>query len=115
MNVNYLLLGVLIAALASILSRALPFLVLSRFANAPLLHFLGQQLPGAILIILVVYSLQDLALFNTTIGFNHSATGWPLLVASAAVAGLHFWRRNSLLSIFLGTGLYMFLIQFCLQ
>ena len=115
MNINYILLGILVAAFASILSRALPFLVLSRYANAPLLHFLGQQLPGAILIILVVYSLQDLSLFTSDFNLNNKATGWPLLVASITVAVLHFWRRSALLSIFLGTGVYMFLIQYCLQ
>lgn len=114
MNVNYILLGVLVAAAASILSRVLPFLVLSRYANAPLLHFLGQQLPGAILIILVVYSLQDLSLLNTDFSIKNNANGWPLLLASITVAALHFWRKSALLSIFLGTGVYMFLIQYCL-
>ncbi len=114
MSVNYLLLGIAVAALASIISRALPFIVLSKYANAPLLHFLGKQLPGAILIILVVYSLQDLSIFEADMSLTDSAKGWPLLMASLIVTALHFWRRNALLSIFLGTGIYMFLIQYCL-
>lgn len=114
MSVNYLLLGMTVAALASIISRALPFIFLSKYANAPLLHFLGKQLPGAILIILVVYSLQDLSIYAADMSLKNSANGWPLLLASLTVAALHFWRRSALLSIFLGTGVYMFLIQYCL-
>ncbi len=114
MSINYLLLGIAVAALASFISRALPFLVLSKYANAPLLHFLGKQLPGAILIILVVYSLQDLSIFEADMSLKNSAQGWPLLAASLTVASLHFWRRNGLLSIFLGTGVYMLLIQYYL-
>ncbi len=114
MDTSYLLLGIGVAGLSSILSRALPFIFLSRFANAPLLHFLGKQLPGAILIILVVYSLQDLSVINSNFELVNSANGWPLLVASLTVVLLHFWRRNTLLSILLGTGTYMFLIQYCL-
>lgn len=114
MDTSYLLLGIGVAGLSSILSRALPFIFLSRFANAPLLHFLGKQLPSAILIILVVYSLQDLSVINSNFELVNSANGWPLLVASLTVVLLHFWRRNTLLSILLGTGTYMFLIQYCL-
>lgn len=115
MSINYLLLGISVAALASILSRALPFIFLSGYANAPLLHFLGKQLPGAILIILVAYSLQDLSVFTIDMQLQNTVNGWPLLVASLTVTILHFWRRSALLSIFLGTGVYMFLIQYCLQ
>lgn len=114
MNASYLLLGIAMAALASILSRALPFILLSKYANAPLLHFLGKQLPGAILMVLVVYSLQDLAIFKQDMSLRPSPDGWPLLLASLTVLALHFWRRNALLSIFLGTGVYMLLIQYFL-
>ncbi|WP_264371748.1 AzlD domain-containing protein [Methanosarcina flavescens] len=38
--------------------------------------------------------------------------GIPELFTIGIVAGLHFWRRNAILSIFTGTGLYMVLLQF---
>lgn len=34
-----------------------------------------------------------------------------LRLASAAVVGLHVWKRNTLLSIAVGTVFYMFLVQ----
>ena len=37
--------------------------------------------------------------------------GLPEFIASAAVAALHAWKKNSLLSIGAGTVLYMVLVQ----
>lgn len=37
--------------------------------------------------------------------------GIPEILASAAVVGLHVWKRNTLLSIAVGTVFYMFLVQ----
>ena len=34
-----------------------------------------------------------------------------LLIAAAAVVGLHLWKKNTLLSIAAGTALYMVLVQ----
>lgn len=97
MSINYLLLGISVAALASILSRALPFIFLSGYANAPLLHFLGKQLPGAILIILVAYSLQDLSVFTIDMQLQNTVNGWPLLVASLVARVQVYTQKHSLL------------------
>ena len=37
--------------------------------------------------------------------------GLPELLAGAAVVGLHLWKKNTLLSIAVGTALYMVLVQ----
>ena len=37
--------------------------------------------------------------------------GLPEAIALAAVAGSYLWKRNSILSVVLGTVLYMFLVQ----
>ncbi|MGS0468321.1 AzlD domain-containing protein [Cobetia marina] len=39
------------------------------------------------------------------------AEGAGMLISAACVAGLHLWRRNALLSIAVGTGLYMAWVQ----
>ena len=42
-----------------------------------------------------------------------SQPGWaPALIASVAVAVVHIWKRNNMLSIVGGTLLYMVLVQF---
>lgn len=114
MTEHYVLAAVLVAAVATLATRALPFVALARHQNHPLLQYLGKRLPAAVIIILVLYSLRDAALIQFA---DHEwqwqvgANGWPLLAASLLVALLHIWKRNVLFSIIAGTGLYMTLIQ----
>ena len=93
-----------IAAGVTLLTRALPFWIFhGREMPAPV-RYLGQVLPAAIMAVLVVYCLKGLP----------SGTGADAafrLLALAAVAVLHFWKHNTLLSIFGGTALYMVLIR----
>jgi branched-subunit amino acid transport protein AzlD len=42
---------------------------------------------------------------------DNPVSGVPVLLCAAATAGLHLWKRNSLLSIFGGTALYMILLH----
>lgn len=53
---------------------------------------------------LVVYCLRGVDLLGPTHGL-------PELLAGAAVVGLHLWKKNTLLSIAVGTALYMALVQ----
>ena len=53
---------------------------------------------------LVVYCLRGVDLLGPTHGL-------PELLAGAAVVGLHLWKKNTLLSIAVGTALYMVLVQ----
>ncbi|KAF0803100.1 putative branched-chain amino acid transport protein, partial [Alcanivorax xiamenensis] len=107
--------GIAVAALASLASRALPFVALSRHRDQPLLEHLGRYLPAAIMTILVVYSLRDLRLFAHT---DHGAilvwnnNGLPLLLSSLVVVLLHLIKRNVLLSILGGTAFHMLLVQY---
>jgi branched-subunit amino acid transport protein AzlD len=45
------------------------------------------------------------------VSFLQSPFGIPELLGCAAVAILHIWKRNTLLSIGAGTVLYMLLVQ----
>lgn len=44
-------------------------------------------------------------------GYIVLGMGFGVLLAVAAVAGLHLWKKNTLLSIFGGTAFYMLLVQ----
>lgn len=61
-------------------------------------------LPPAMMDLLVVYCLR---------GVDVSAPphGLPELIAIAVTAGLHLWKRNTLISIGAGTVVYMLLVQ----
>lgn len=65
---------------------------------------LGEALPSAIMAVLVVYCLKD-------IPAQPIKTGVPQLLGVAIVALTYRWKRNTLLSIALGTVGYMLLIH----
>lgn len=94
-----------VAVIITILTRALPFLLLGRGGKTPdWVNYLGKVLPYAIMAMLVVYCLKGTNLA--------SPAGWlPALIASVLVVALHVWKRNTLLSIIGGTICYMALIQ----
>lgn len=95
-----------VMTLVTFLTRALPFLLFDRGQEPPkIVLYLGRVLPPAVMAMLVVYCLR---------GMDFSAApGWaPQVIAVAAVAALHRWKHNALLSIFGGTLLYMALVQF---
>ena len=110
MNDSMLVLIIAVCAMATFATRVLPFVALSRHAEHPLILHLGRYLPPAVMLILVLYALRDFRPLAEG-SLNAGENGLPLIVASITVATLHLWRRNALLSIMGGTGLYMAMIQ----
>lgn len=102
---------IIVCALATFTTRVLPFVALSRQADNPLILHLGRYLPPAVMLILVIYALRDFTPLASEWRLNMGDDGLPMLVASLIVAGMHLWRRNALLSIMLGTGAYMLMVQ----
>lgn len=97
---------IVVAALVTAATRFLPFLVFGRGKQTPdIIVYLGKVLPYAIMGMLVVYCLKDV----NFLAFPH---GIPELLGCVAVAVLHIWKRNTLLSIGVGTVFYMVLVQF---
>lgn len=94
---------VAVMAAATVLTRFLPFLVF-RKKTPKYITYLGNVLPPAIIGMLVIYCLKD-------VSFSVAPFGLPELIAAASVVGLQAWKRNSLVSILLGTVIYMVLIQ----
>ena len=95
-----------VIALVTAALRFLPFLIFGENRKTPpLVTYLGQVLPYAIMGMLVIYCLKGVSL--TAFPF-----GIPELLGCAAVILLHIWKRNTLLSIGAGTVCYMLLVQF---
>ncbi|MGI6054886.1 MAG: branched-chain amino acid transporter permease [Clostridium sp.] len=92
-------------AAGTILTRFLPFLIFPEGRKIPgYVEYLGRVLPYAAMGLLVVYCLKGVTVFSWPFGL-------PEFLASAVVAGLHVWKKNSLLSIGAGTVCYMILVQ----
>ena len=107
MRLNFIqsLIIILMVALATQITRWTPFLVFSGGRKLPkMVEDLGRLLPPAMMGLLVVYSLRNTDLFT-------DSHGLPEAIAVAVTAGLHLWRRSTLLSILAGTAVYMLLVQ----
>lgn len=107
MRLNFIqsLIIILMVALATQITRWTPFLVFSGDRRLPkVVVDLGRLLPPAMMGLLVVYSLRNTQLLT-------GSHGLPEAIAVAVTAGLHLWKRSTLLSILAGTAVYMLLVQ----
>ena len=96
---------ILLCTAATMLTRFLPFLLFGRSDHVPpIITYLGKALPSAVFAMLVVYCLKDT-------DFSSAPFGIPEGIAALSVVLLQWWKRNSLISIFFGTVVYMLLIQ----
>ena len=94
-----------VMALVTALLRFLPFLIFGENRKTPpLISYLGQILPYAIMGMLVVYCLKD-------VSFTTAPFGIPEIIGCTVVTLLHIWKRNTLLSVGVGTICYMLLVQ----
>ena len=87
------------------LTRFLPFLLFPAGKPTPkYIQYLGRVLPAAVFGMLVVYCLKNVQILS-------GSHGLPEAIAIAVVAALHLWKKNTLLSIAVGTVCYMLLVQ----
>jgi len=99
------LIMILIMAAITFSIRALPFLLFPGNKKTPsYILYLGKVLPFSIIGMLLIYCLKNVSLTAAPFGF-------PEFISITAVALVHLWKRNILLSIGGGTLLYMFLVQ----
>lgn len=104
-NTLQILVTIAAVALATFATRVLPFMCFGSREPPLMLLTIEKNLPPMILLLLVIYCLKD-------VQWIASPYGIPELFSIGIVAGLHFWKRNVMLSIFIGTLLYMVLVQF---
>ena len=94
-----------VMALFTFATRLVPFAIFRGDKPVPgWVRYLGIVLPAAIIATLVIYCLKH-------IEFSNYPSGIPELISVALVAGLHIWKRNTLLSIGAGVVCYMVLIR----
>lgn len=105
MTTPQMIITVAAVVLGTMTTRFLPFLLFP--ANKPTpkyIQYLGKVLPYAVMGLLLIYCLKDVQVA----AWPH---GIPELIGVAVTAALQFWRKNMLLSIAVGTILYMALVQ----
>lgn len=106
LSVKDTLIIIAVAAVCTFATRLVPFVLFSGKKEPPkFVRYLGSVLPVAIIGVLIVYGIGNVR----DIGFMQLL---PKLIAVAATALVHLWKRNTLLSIAVGTIGYMLLIHF---
>lgn len=97
---------ILAVAITTFATRAIPFLIFPKGKEIPpVVLYLGKMLPPAVIGMLVVYCFKAVHILSYPYGL-------PEFIAGGMVVVLHAWKRNNLLSIGMGTVLYMFLVQY---
>ena len=95
---------ILIAGVATLMTRFLPFVIFKGKKIPPFLDFLGYALPAAVFGMLLVYALKDTVVLSYPFAI-------PEVLGLLVTTVVYLWKKNTLLSIASGTLFYMFLIQ----
>ena len=99
-----LFIAVLLSALATFITRATPFYALRNYKPNPYLDAIEKHMGMMIMVVLVCYGLKDTK-------FSEFPYGLSEIVAVFIAILMHLKFKNTLLSIVISTGFYMFLIR----
>ena len=94
-----LLIGLIVFA-----ERLFPFAVFSKRKPGKLIHLFERYIPPLVMIGLLIYSLRD-------VRFTSLGLWLPQISAITFTIVTYLWKKNSLVSIFGGTIIYMILIR----
>lgn len=116
-NYTYIFIAIFSTALVILLERAFPFILFSKKNPPAIITFIEKYIPPMVMAALLFYCIKDINFVKQIDSASETfkSVDWhgfiPYLVSVSATIGLHLWKRNSLLSIFGGTGIYMILIR----
>ena len=106
LSIKETILIIAVAAICTFATRLFPFALFPGKKEVPkFVHYLGEILPVAIIGVLIVYCLRDFTKGDINLIL-------PQIIAITATAAVQIWKKNTLLSIAVGTIGYMLLIHF---
>ncbi len=109
LNLQEALIATFFIMLVTILERAFPFILFSRKNPPKIINFIEKYIPPMVMAALLFYCIKDISFVsNGTVDLKGFL---PYTIGIGATVALHIWKRNSLISIFGGTGIYMILIR----
>ncbi len=104
-DIRHAIIIIAVMGAVTLATRILPVLIFGRGEKIPdFILYLGKVIPYTAMGLLLVYCLRNVSVT----GGSH---GLPELIALLAVALSYIFRRNTVLSVIIGTVLYMFLVQ----
>ena len=102
---RHALIIILVMGLMTLATRILPVLIFGRGEKVPdYIMYLGRVVPYTAMGLLIVYCLRDVPVLEAP----HAL---PEAISIAVVVLTYLWKRNSILSVVIGTVLYMVLVQ----
>ena len=105
MNNKEILITALMIVIGTAFLRFLPFFIINKsLSENKYVQFLGRILPYSMIALLVIYCIKDINIIKFPYGL-------PEIISIILVAVFQIIKRNVLISIGLGTVIYMFLVQ----
>lgn len=104
MNISQAIIATLLIAVVIFLERLFPFVVFSKKAPGSLIRFFERYIPPVVMLGLLIYSLRGIRFSSLELWLPHiSAIVFSIIT--------YIWKKNSLISIFGGTIIFMILIR----
>ena len=105
LTISQAIIASLCIALVIFAERAFPFVLFSKKNPPAIIRFIEKYIPPMVMAALLFYCLKEVSFTTGIQDFIPEIAGVSFTVI------LHLWKRNSLLSIFGSTILYMILIR----
>lgn len=100
------ILSIIVMAVITALLRFLPFIIFRGDKKTPdFIAYLGKVLPYSIMGMLVVFCLKS-------VDFKGGVHGIPEIVSILVIVLVHWWKKNTILSILAGTICYVVIVNF---
>ena len=102
------ILSISVMAVVTALLRFLPFIIFRGDKKTPeFISYLGKVLPYSIMGMLVVFCLKS-------VDFKGGVHGFPEIISILLIVLTHWWKKNTILSILVGTICYVVIVNFIL-
>lgn len=103
MTTNMMLITIGACAVCMFALRFIPFVLFKGDSVPDIVKKLGVALPPAIMATLVVYCIRSTQWLEIS-------SSIPVIAGVLSTALIHIWKKNTILSVFIGTAVYMILI-----
>ncbi len=104
LSLGMALVATAVGAVTVFCERLFPFALFSKRQPPKIIRFIEKYIPSMVIAMLIVYSLKDAV-------FTQDPYGIPYFAGIAAAAGLHLAFKNSMISVFGSTALFMILTR----